>query len=401
MTVVALCLLFALGAALYSSVGHGGASAYIAAMALFSIAPEAMKPTALALNLLVAGFGTWRYARRGLTNWKLVLAFALTATPAAFIGGAIHLPAIVYKPLVGILLWVAAARLLWQPKMLAERETRAPPLWITLPAGAVLGLLAGLTGTGGGIFLSPLIILNAWEEPRHTSGVVAAFILLNSIAGLAGNAASVGNLPAQLPLFLASVGAGALLGTWLGVERLPRPWLLRTLGARFATGLRRHLDPADDHRSVDRLQHVEQGKAGDRDGGQRLHLDARLSLGADLRIDAEAGQRLIGRDPNLDMGQWQRMAQRNELGGALGGHDPGELGGGHDRALGSAPGAHLLKRFGLAGHDAARRCRADCRFLVRHVGHARSALVVDMTKAAHDGTSSLRRGTSPASEQGR
>ena len=230
-TVAVLCLLFALGAALYSSVGHGGASAYIAAMALFAVAPEVMKPTALALNLLVAGFGTWRYAHRGLTNWKLVLAFALTATPAAFIGGAIHLPAIYYKPLVGLLLWAAAARLLWQPKMLAERETKSPPLWITFPTGAILGLLAGLTGTGGGIFLSPLIILNAWEEPRHTSGVVAAFILLNSIAGLAGNAASVGYLPSQLPLFLAAVAAGALLGTWLGVERLPRPWLLRTLGA--------------------------------------------------------------------------------------------------------------------------------------------------------------------------
>jgi len=229
-TVVALCLLFALGAALYSSVGHGGASAYIAAMALFSVAPETMKPTALALNLLVAGFGTWRYARRGLTNWKLVLAFALTATPAAFIGGGIHLPAVYYKPLVGVLLWAAAARLLWQPKALAERATKPPPPWVSLPAGAVLGLLAGLTGTGGGIFLSPLIILNAWEEPRHTSGVVAAFILLNSIAGLAGNVSSVGDLPSQLPLFLAAVAAGALLGTWLGVERLPRPWLLRTLG---------------------------------------------------------------------------------------------------------------------------------------------------------------------------
>jgi uncharacterized membrane protein YfcA len=200
-------------------------------MALFAVAPEVMKPTALALNLLVAGFGTWRYARRGLTNWKLVLAFALTATPAAFIGGGIHLPAIYYKPLTGILLWAAAARLLWQPKALAERETHAPALWVTLPGGAVLGLLAGLTGTGGGIFLSPLIILNAWEEPRHTSGVVAAFILLNSIAGLAGNVASVGHLPQQLPLFLLSVAAGAVLGTWLGVERLPRPWLLRTLGA--------------------------------------------------------------------------------------------------------------------------------------------------------------------------
>jgi uncharacterized membrane protein YfcA len=230
-TVIALCVLFALGAALYSSVGHGGASAYIAAMALVSVAPDVMKPTALALNLLVAGFGTWRYARHHLTNWKLVAAFALSATPAAFIGGGIHVPALYYKPLVGVLLWLAAARLLWQPKSLVERETKAPSAWISLPAGAVLGLLAGLTGTGGGIFLSPLIILNAWEEPRHTSGVVAAFILLNSIAGLAGNFASLGHLPQQLPLFLGSVLTGALLGTWLGVERLPRPWLLRTLGA--------------------------------------------------------------------------------------------------------------------------------------------------------------------------
>ena len=229
-TIVALAILFALGAALYSSVGHGGASAYIAAMALFSVAPETIKPAALALNLLVAGFGAWRYWRRGLTNGKLVLAFALTAAPAAFIGGGTHLPAIYYKPLIGILLWLAAARLLWQPKALAYRAVQAPPLWITLPAGAVLGLLAGLTGTGGGIFLSPLIILMAWEEPRHTSGVVSAFIFLNSAAGLAGNIASVGHLPHELPLYLLSVAAGAVIGTWLGVERLPRPWLLRTLG---------------------------------------------------------------------------------------------------------------------------------------------------------------------------
>jgi hypothetical protein len=229
-TIIALALLFALGAALYSSVGHAGASAYIAAMALFSIAPETIKPAALTLNLLVAAFGTWRYSRGGLTNWKLVLAFALTATPAAFIGGGIHLPAIYYKPLVGVLLWLAAVRLLWQPKVLSEREVQTPPYWITLPSGAVLGLLAGLTGTGGGIFLSPLIILNAWEEPRHTSGVAAAFILLNSAAGLAGNVSSVGHLPHELPIFLGSVLTGALLGTWLGIERLPRPWLLRTLG---------------------------------------------------------------------------------------------------------------------------------------------------------------------------
>jgi len=230
-TVLTLALLFALGAALYSSVGHGGASAYIAAMALFSVAPEVMKPTALALNLLVAGFGAWRYWRRGLTNWKLLLAFAATAFPAAFVGGGIHLPAIYYKPLVGILLWLAAIRLLWKPTAIAGQPVHTPRLWISLPAGAVLGLLAGLTGTGGGIFLSPLIILRGWEEARRTSGVVAAFIFLNSAAGLAGNAASVGRLPHELPIFLGSVFAGALLGTWLGVERLPRPWLLRTLGA--------------------------------------------------------------------------------------------------------------------------------------------------------------------------
>src|SRR5437764_2074302 len=210
-TVAALAILFALGAALYSSVGHGGASAYIAAMALFSVVPETMKPTALALNLLVAGFGAWRYWRRGLTNGRLVLAFALTATPAAFIGGGIHLSAIYYKPLVGILLWLAAARLLWQPRAIAERAVTAPPLWITLPAGAVLGLLAGLTGTGGGIFLSPVIILMGWEEPRRTSGVVSAFIFLNSAAGLAGNVSAVGHLPRELPLFLLSVSDGAVI----------------------------------------------------------------------------------------------------------------------------------------------------------------------------------------------
>jgi uncharacterized membrane protein YfcA len=230
-TVIWLALLFALGAALYSSVGHGGASAYIASMAMFSVAPETMKPTALALNLIVAGFGAWRYSRQGLSNWKLVLAFAATATPAAYLGGAIQLPQHWYNPLVGILLWLSAVRLLWKPKWLAERPVHQPSLAISLPAGAVLGLLAGLTGTGGGIFLSPLIILNAWEEPRRTSGVVAAFIFLNSAAGLAGNIASVGHLPSAIPIFAAAVVVGALLGTWLGVGKLPRPWLLRFLGA--------------------------------------------------------------------------------------------------------------------------------------------------------------------------
>jgi uncharacterized membrane protein YfcA len=229
-TIVWIALAMAVAASLYSSVGHGGASAYLAIMALAGIAPETMRPTALALNLVVAGLGAIRYWHRGQTNARLLLAFAVTATPAAFLGGWIHLAPEFYRPLVGILLWAAALRLFWQPKRLAYRQVHMPALAVTLPAGAALGLLAGLTGTGGGIFLSPLIILFGWETPRHTSGVAAGFILLNSIAGLAGNLAAVRALPAEMPILIAAVAAGALLGTWLGVERLPRERLLQALG---------------------------------------------------------------------------------------------------------------------------------------------------------------------------
>jgi uncharacterized membrane protein YfcA len=229
-TVVLIAACMAVAAALYSSVGHGGASAYLAIMALFAVAPETMRPTALALNLVVAGIGAARYWLSGQTNFRLLLAFAATAMPAAFLGGSIHLPPEYYRPLVGALLIAAAIRLFWQPKRLAWRETAVPSLFVTLPVGAALGLLAGLTGTGGGIFLSPLIILFAWEQPRHTSGVAAGFIFLNSIAGLLGNVASVRALPPEMPWWMLAVALGALLGTWLGVEKLPRERLLQALG---------------------------------------------------------------------------------------------------------------------------------------------------------------------------
>jgi len=229
-TLAWIAALMAVAAALYSSVGHGGASAYLAIMALFAVAPESMRPTALALNLVVAGFGTLRYWWAGQINLRLAAAFLVTAAPAAFIGGGIHIPPELYRPLVGVVLWAAAARLFWQPTRLAEREPKPPALAITLPAGAGLGLLAGLTGTGGGIFLSPLIILFGWEDARKTSGVVAGFIFINSLAGLAGNLASVRSLPGELPILVAAVAAGALLGTWLGASRLPKPRLLQGLG---------------------------------------------------------------------------------------------------------------------------------------------------------------------------
>ena len=113
---------------------------------------------------------------------------------------------------------------------MADRPVKAPSLAISLPAGAGLGLLAGLTGTGGGIFLSPLIILFRWEDARRTSGVAAGFILLNSISGLAGNLSSVQALPAELPILAGAVLAGGLVGSWMGTTRLPKPRLLQGLG---------------------------------------------------------------------------------------------------------------------------------------------------------------------------
>lgn len=228
-TIFAIAALMALAAALYSSVGHGGASAYLAIMALFAVAPDVMRPTALALNLVVATFAAIRFAQRGQTNWRLLAAFAVTAVPAAFLGGRIELPPEVYRPLVGVVLLLAALRLLWQPKRLADRPTQSPSFVVTGPVGAGLGLLAGLTGTGGGIFLSPLIILFGWEDARKTAGVAAGFIVLNSAAGLLGNLASVERLPSELPIFAGAVFAGALIGSWLGVSRLPRHRLLQAL----------------------------------------------------------------------------------------------------------------------------------------------------------------------------
>ena len=229
--IIWIAVLMAVAAALYSSVGHGGASAYLAIMALFSVAPETMRPTALVLNLVVASFAATRFALNGQTNWRLLAAFAVTAVPAAFLGGTIVLAPEIYRPLVGVVLLLAAGRLFWQPERLAERPIQVPSLAVTLPAGAGLGLLAGLTGTGGGIFLSPLIILFGWENARKTSGVAAAFILLNSAAGLLGNLASVQRLPPELPILAGAVFAGALLGSWLGTSRLPRHRLLQALAA--------------------------------------------------------------------------------------------------------------------------------------------------------------------------
>jgi uncharacterized protein len=231
---LALALLFFAAAVLYGMVGHAGASAYLAAMALLGVAPEVMRPTALVLNILVAGIVTARFARAGFVRPESALPFLVTSVPAAFIGGTIELPADVYRPLVGATLLFAAVRFgVTAARPAEERPTRAP-LAGALVSGAVIGLLAGLTGTGGGIFLTPLLIAAGWAGTRFAAGTSVIFILGNSVAGLSGNLAAVGQLPSALPLWLGAVAVGGLVGSELGSRRLPAPWVRRALAVVLA-----------------------------------------------------------------------------------------------------------------------------------------------------------------------
>jgi uncharacterized membrane protein YfcA len=217
-------------AALYTSVGHAGASAYLASMALVGLAPETMRPTALVLNICVASFSAIRFWRAGLVDARLALWLLAGAAPLAFLGGAIKLPGEIYRPLVGVLLIIAAIRLLLPIELTTNREPKRPHPALAVATGSLIGLLSGLTGTGGGIFLSPILIFGGWAATRMASGIAITFILCNSAFGLLGNYASVQRLPSALPIYLAAAMAGALVGTALGVKRLPSGMILKALG---------------------------------------------------------------------------------------------------------------------------------------------------------------------------
>ena len=223
-----IAILFFAAAMLYASVGHAGASAYLAVMGLFSFAPGVMKPTALALNILVAVVATVRFSRAGLFSWLLFWPFAVTSIPAAFLGGAMTLPTRWYHILVGVVLVYAALWMFRSALKPLGNATHPPPLWIALIAGLALGFLSGLTGVGGGIFLSPLLLYMGWAETRATSGVAAPFILVNSVAGLLGHFSSVSRLPANIPVWGAAVVIGGWIGATYGTKRAP-PQVLRQL----------------------------------------------------------------------------------------------------------------------------------------------------------------------------
>jgi uncharacterized membrane protein YfcA len=199
-------------------------------MALFSVEPAIMKPTALCLNILVATIATVQFGRAGAFSWQLFWPFALASIPAAYLGGAITLPGEYYRPLVGAVLLFAAVRLLLTRPTQAEQDVKPPPIIVCLITGAGLGLLAGLTGTGGGIFLTPLLLLMGWARPKTASGVSAAFILVNSIAGLMGLLSNWQPLPEAIPLWAAAAVTGGFIGSYYGSRRLQNITLRRPLG---------------------------------------------------------------------------------------------------------------------------------------------------------------------------
>jgi uncharacterized membrane protein YfcA len=225
--IILLLFVIAVVAFLYSSVGHAGASGYIAVMTLFGLAPATIRPIALVLNILVATIGSFQFWRAGHFSWRIFWPFALLAIPGAFLGGYVHLPIFTLRLLIGLVLLFSATRLFLQAG--DPDRVAVPPLAASIPLGAGIGLLSGLTGTGGGIFLTPLLLLSRWARTKQAAAVSALFIFVNSIAGLGGYFISNRNVPElAFPLALAAVAGGAI-GSYCGSRHLPAKALLRLL----------------------------------------------------------------------------------------------------------------------------------------------------------------------------
>jgi uncharacterized membrane protein YfcA len=208
-------ILLFLVAFLYSSVGHGGASGYLALMAIFSITPDVMKPTALLLNLFVSLTSFVQFYRGKHFNWKLFLPFAITSVPMAYVGGLLTVDDSLYKKLLGILLIIPIVRFLFFANIKIE-EIRKSNFILSLFIGAAIGFLSGLIGIGGGIILSPVLLLLKWSDMKQTAAISALFIFVNSLSGLAGQLTKGINFSADMYAYVAVAFAGGLCGAYFG-----------------------------------------------------------------------------------------------------------------------------------------------------------------------------------------
>lgn len=219
MQIFLLLAAIALVAFLYSSVGHGGATGYLAAAALMGLTPAIARPGALWMNCVVASIAFWRFWRAGFFDNKVFWPLAAASIPCAWLGSRAHLTGTAYGMVLGVALLAAGGFLCWDRRDKNDAPIR-PLAWpVAVMAGGSLGLLAGLTGIGGGVFLTPLLIFLGWTPAKTAGGISALFILVNSMAGLAGLG---GKAFVWQPFFFGAIIlgiAGALLGTYLGVHR--------------------------------------------------------------------------------------------------------------------------------------------------------------------------------------
>ena len=227
--ILILIPLIFLAALLFSSVGHGGASAYLATFAIIGMAPASMRPAALCLNVLVASIALYKFYKVRAFDWQLFWPIALTSVPAAFIGGQVTLPNPLYKALVGACLIYAAWTIFSQANKADEIEVKPVVKPILMVLGAGLGFLAGITGVGGGIFLSPILLFFSWAKTKVISGIAAAFILANSISGLLGFLSKTPSLPVGLGYWGLAAIAGGLIGAEYGSQKLANPTIRKLL----------------------------------------------------------------------------------------------------------------------------------------------------------------------------
>jgi hypothetical protein len=221
-------MLLPIVAFLYSSVGHGGASGYLALMAIWAFPVSVMKPTALVLNLFVAAVSFIAYARKGHFNWKLFTAFTLASVPMAFVGGMIEIDATIYKKVLSVLLVFAVLRLLGVFGKESDR-IKEVQFWQGLLVGCAIGFFSGIIGIGGGIILSPIILIMGWGRMKEAAAVSAAFIWVNSAAGLTGHLSRGITIEPQAFLLVAIALIGGFLGGYLGSLKFNNPALKRML----------------------------------------------------------------------------------------------------------------------------------------------------------------------------
>lgn len=213
-------LLFILVAVLYSSIGHAGASGYLAIMALLSFTPDSIKPTSLVLNITVALIASIRFIKEGYFDKKIFLSFVLFSVPASFIGGMFTLPVFYFKILAGVFLVLSAFLLLFKKQVKDEEVKEIKNLWLwSAVFGTLIGFVSGIIGVGGGIFLTPLILMLGWTKVKNVSGISALFILLNSISGLLGHLSSLNKLDTHIPYWVAAVVIGGIAGSYLGAKK--------------------------------------------------------------------------------------------------------------------------------------------------------------------------------------